>query len=362
MTAQATYRMLKKYEETGSPQLFLSSLAQTPPENYHDQDTVVVDIIRNEYRAAIPLPRGASDPRRVEQTKYVSKEVSPPTYDTAGEITIANATARQSGMSPFDPAAPRFKNLVKEIFGVVRQLDDITRRGVEVQMSQIFTTGKLDLKDATGTTVFDYDFQPKSTHFPSLGTAWAADGTTGDPIADFNALGDIILRDGKAPITQVIMGAGAGVRFVQNAKVRDLLDKRRLDAGQIDRPQSRGGASYLGSIVAGTQELEIWVYKGFYYNEQSQTNVPFLADNKVILRAGDANRIDLTFGSIPTLVEPDPRVAHLMPARMSDPKTGFDVSTNIWLAPNNKSLSVSVGTRALAYPTAIDTYGCLTVF
>jgi hypothetical protein len=51
-----------------------------------------------------------------------------------------------------------------------------------------------------------------------------------------------------------------------------------------------------------------------------------------------------------------------MPSRLSDPATGLDLSINAYASLNNKNLIVEVGTRALAIPTALDTFGCLTVF
>jgi hypothetical protein len=51
-----------------------------------------------------------------------------------------------------------------------------------------------------------------------------------------------------------------------------------------------------------------------------------------------------------------------MPPRIQDPTRGLDLSVNAWITPNNKHVKVSFGMRAIPIPTAIDTYGCLTVF
>lgn len=362
MTADApTIRMLKKYEDTAPPQMFLSSLFQTPPENYHDSGKVTVDVIRNDPRIAVPLPGGMTGTRKVEMTKYQNKEFEPAVFDTEAQISSFNSFKRAAGVDPFDPESGRLKQIVDESFSVIRQLDGMTRRGVELMCAQTLTSGVISLVDSTGTVVFTIDFQPKGTHFVTP-TAWAADGSTGDPEGDVSALCEVVRRDGKLPVTQLIAGRVAIQRLLVSAKIRANLNLWNVNFGKIDPVARRpGGAQFHGVIQLGTEMVELWSYKETYIHPQTLAQTPFLPDNKVILRAPDG-RLDLTYGSIPTIVPPDGRVASYLPARMSNAQSGFDVSINAYVTPDGKHLALEVGTRPLPIPTALDTFGCLTVF
>lgn len=361
MPSDATLRMLKKYEDKAPPQFFLSSLFQTPPENFHDSQKITVDVVRSDPRIAYPLPGGLAGTRKVEMTKYQNKEFEPPVYDTEVQIAAFNAFKRVAGMDPFDPNAGLLKNIVEESFSAIRMVDAMTRRAVELQCAQVLTTGAISLVDNGGTVVFSLDFVPKGTHFVTP-TAWAADGSTGDPEGDVSALAEVIRRDGKLPVTQLIAGRVAIQRLLVNAKIRANLNLWNANFGKVEPVVRRpGGAMFHGVIQLGTEMVELWSYKETYLHPQTGAQTPFIPDNKVILRAPDG-RLDLTFGSIPTIVPPDARVAQFMPSRMSNPGTGFDVSVNAWITPDNKHLAMSIGTRALAIPTALDTFGCLTVF
>lgn len=357
---QNTLQLLKKYEDRAEPQLFLSTLCQTPPENFHRKKKVTIDIVRNEPRIAVPLPRGFTGTRSVESTKFVNLEFEPLVYDTEVPIQAYNAFDRRAGLDPFDPQAGMLGHFVEEAMDEVRVLDAMTRRGCELQIAQGLTTGQIVARDAANVTIDTITFGAKGTHFVTP-TAWSADGATGAPETDIEALSEVIARDGKRPADQLIFGRGAYLRFTANTKIRDNMNKWNMDYGQVARPQDRGGAKYHGSITIGTSNYEVWSYRDTYIDPNSGAQTPYIADNKVVVRA-KAGRLDMTFGEIPLIVPPDARVKQFMPSRLSNPATGFDATINTWVTPNGKSLQLSVGTRALFIPTAVDTFGCLTVY
>ena len=361
MPSDSSFRFLETYQDNAPPQLFLSSLFKTPEKNFHNSDKVTIDILRNDPRIAVAHPEAyEGGARMVERTKWVNLEYTPVRYDTGVNISSFNSTKRAPGVDPFqDPTTMR--NMVGETMATVRMIDDMTRRGVELQCAQVLTSGAITLKDASNTTVFSCNFNPKSTHFPALGTAWAADGSTGDPEGDISAIAEVIRRDGKLPVTQVIMGRLAVQRFFANSKIRANLNLYKANFGTVEPVQKIGNATFHGRLQLGTEVIEVWSYKETYIDPNSGAQTPFVADNKVIVRAPDG-RLDLTYGAITTVLPPDSRLAQFMPSRLSDASTGLDVSINAYVTPNNKNLVVEVGTRALAIPTALDTFGCLTVF
>lgn len=360
MSDESTKRMIEMYMEESTAPMFLSSFFKTPPKNIHSSEKIEIDILRDDEDVALPIPDPSTGPRMNDAAKFTNKALTPPVYDEAVALSAYKSLERRPGQDPFqDPNA--LAALTEDAFGAIRKVERKLRRGVELQASQIFQTGQLSLTDASGNVLFALDFQPKSSHFVTT-TPWAADGTTGDPIGDIISLGTVIRRDGKQRPTRLIFGATAWQRFYANAKVKATLDNMRMEFGRLT-PQnpSDDGASFMGVMAFGQYRYELWCYDGFFRAAGDGAYTPYVGDAKVIMLC-DNGRLDLSFGALPEFPgATEDKAAAFLPERFMDASRGLVLTTSAWFTPNRKSLIVSAGTRALCSPTAIDTFGCLTV-
>lgn len=358
MSDKSTIALIEMYLEESAAPLFLSGFFRSPPENFHTTEEVEFDVQRDSEQVAIVIKDLSLPPNHNESTLYTNKRLKPPIYDEEGAVTAFDMSQRQPGQSV--NASPNYlANATRQAFQIFRKLENKIRRSIELQASQVLQTGQLTLIDKSGASVYTLDFGPKGTHFVTP-TAWAADGSTGDPLGDIQSLGNVVRRDGKRVPNRLLFGLGAYARFLENAKVKARLLQTR---GQLIEaaPQVRGqGATFQGWIWAGHYRFEMWTYDGFYAHPQTGTLTPFLGDNKVIM-IGDG-RLDLTYGAIPMITPPDQRALPFLPPRISSEGRGIDLTTNAWVTPDGKRVMVSAGTRPLTIPTAIDTFGCLTVF
>lgn len=361
MSDASTTRMLEAYiEQRTSPPLFLSSFFRTTPRSFHNSEHVEVDIRRGEPVLALPVQSLTSGTRKVEDSVYTNKKFTPPVYDLETTISAWSTSRRQPGVDPFQDVSFR-QAAMNEAFHMLGTLEDMLRRAIELQASQILQTGIVTLTDASGVTLYTLDFQARTSHFVTT-TAWAADGTTGDPIGDISALGINLRRNGKMRPSDLVFGNGAMQRFLANAKVKAQLDNRGMQELQQLAPANRPqDATFYGTFFIGNYQYRLWMYDGYFIHPVTQEATPYVDDNKVIMLA-DQGRRDLTFGAIPMFVPPEARAAQFMPSRMSSVEQGFDMTTNIWVSPDGKYLNMSAGTRPLALPTALDTFGTLTVF
>jgi hypothetical protein len=358
MSDKSTIAMIEMYLEESSAPMFLSGFFRSPPENFHTTEEVEIDIQRDTENVAIVINDLSLPPNHNENSLYTNKRVKPPIYDEEGAVTSFDMIKRQPGQNPFQN--PDYgANAVRQSFAIFRKLEAKIRRAIELQAAQIFQTGQLSLINNAGVVVYTIDFSPKSTHFVTP-TAWAANGATGDPLADLASLSNVIRRDGKREPKRAIFGAGAFTRFLANAKVQTALESRRGVIAEL-APEMRGqGATFQGWVWVGHYRLELWTYDGFYMHPQTGAFTTFVGDNKVIVN-GDG-RLDLTYGAIPMIVPPDQRALPFLPPRISSEGRGLDLTTNAWITPDGKRVMVSAGTRPLTIPTAIDTFGCITAF
>lgn len=360
MSDASTAQLIELYNEESEAPLFLSGFFKSGPRNFHTTEKVEIDIVRDDEEVAVAIQDLSAGAHLNESTLYTNKGFTPPIFDEEVVITSYNQIKRQPGENPFQNPVYA-ANAMQEAFRGFRRLERKIRRGIEVMASQVLQTGKLTLVDKSNASVYALDFQPKATHFATVATAWAADGTTGNPIADIDSLSSVIRRDGKKVPNVLIFGSTAWARFIANAKVQAILNLRRADLATIVPPR-RGadGASYHGTISVGHYVYELWTYDGWYRHPSTKADTAYVDPEKMIMLSSEG-RLDLSFGAIPMLRPPEERAMPFLPARISSAQGGMDLTTNAYFTPDGKHLRVGAGTRPLTIPTAIDTFGCLDV-
>lgn len=359
MSDASNKRLLRAYMEEASAPMFLSGFFRSPPENYHTTEKVEIDIMRDDRDVAIAIQDLSASGRENEANLYSSKAFTPPIFKEDGTITSYHQIGRQPGQSPFEN--PDYaENAMNEAFRIFRRMERKLRRTIEWMASQVLTTGTVTLVNESGDALYTIDFKPKSTHFDTVGVTWAADGTTGTPLADVEDLAEVLVNDGMEEPDTLIFGKTAIERFLANAQVKARLDNRRMELGQI-RPQPRGqGSIYYGDMVTGSHRFELYAYGGRYRHPQTGNLTKYVGDDTVIMLSSKA-RLDLSFGALPMIRRPEERAMAFLPPRMSDGERGLDLTLNSWFTPDGEHLKVRAGTRPLTIPTAIDTFGALDI-
>lgn len=358
MTDASTRRIISAYMEEATAPMFLSGFFRSPPQNFHNTEMVEIDVQRDSEDVAIVIQDLSTGARQNELAGYTNKAFTPPIYDEEATISSYELLQREFGQSPFDNPDFQAKAIVKS-FAVFRRLESKIRRAIELQASQVLQTGKLTLRDAAGNALYTLDFLPRSAHFATVGTTWAADGATGNPLGDIGAFAEVIRTNGRRNPATLIFGSTALTRFLANAAVKAQLNNIGMQGFQQIAPQTRGqGATFYGRFFIGNYWYNVWSYTATYKDPQTGVATPYVHPEKVIVLGEDA-RLDLSFGAIPRLVPPDPRVGQFLPQRIQGSEQGIDLSTFAWITPDGKHLKVSAGTRPLCIPTAIDTFGAL---
>lgn len=355
MSDASRKKMIEAYiQEDATPRWFLAGFFQTPRRNFHTSETVEFDTQRADEDIAVPVPDITVRGRLNEATKYTNKEFKPPVYKEEVVVSAYDFLKRRPGRNPFDDVDWMAEAAREMRFGM-RALENKIRRAVELQAAQVLQTGGLDLQDAASNSIYEIDYKPKTTHFPTAATSWATSTTK---IADLAALCNVIHTDGKSRPQIAIFGSQALSRFLSDSAVLGLLDNRRLDIGSVGQPLVEGnGGTYHGQISVGQFSLAIWSYDGWYKDPGTESATYYIgADNVLVIAPG---RRDLTYGDIPRIVAPDPRVAPIVLGRVSNMEGGMDLIHNAWVTPEGTSVHGAVYSRPLAIPTAIDTFGCL---
>jgi len=357
MSGKTTRVMLAAYEQAAEVTLFLAGMFRSPRENFHNSAEVEIDIEREDEDISIAVQDLSAGARNNESTLYTNKTFTPPVHKEKGPINALTLITRNAGEDPFE-SVDFIANAIARGIKISKKIFNKILRSIEVQASQVLTTGTVTLTDENGAAVYVIDYKPKVTHFPNAALAW--DNASATIIADLLSLCQVIKSDGKRTPDMLIMGEGSYELFIKDDDVIARLDNRRIEGNGIVPMERMGdGGIFRGVVEIGNYKLDIWTYAGEYKDPQSGNLVKYIPDDKVVVRAS-AGRLDATFGGIPRITNKlDPRVPAALVGRTSIPGRGFDVQNNAWITEDGETLFVSAGTRPLLIPTAIDTFGCL---
>lgn len=361
MSGTATTKMLEVYQQNRRPAMFFSSLFNSPPMNFHSTEGVEIDIQRNEEKVAVAVTSLAAGYNFNKQEVYTNKRFVPPVFKEAIQLNAVDTTNRVAGQNPFSDSNYIANALTTFATGMA-QVEYMIMRAVELQASQVLQTGTATLKDENGNSVYTIDYSPKATHFPTAGTAWNAASPT--ILADLESLMDVIRNDGKGAPLLSIWGIDALNAALANDDFLALYNKEGATRADLRRLPFDGSdsAKFRGTVDVGNYPLEIWTYGDKYEDVETGTITPYMDPAKVIVMVPDM-RLDLTWGNVPIILPPDPRLTAIssrVPRRIRRAgRGGIDMITNVWASDDGEHIFGGINARPLAIPTAIDRFGCI---
>ena len=348
---------LQLFTQMRSPSGFLSRLFTIKPGGIYNGDKVAIDVERFGEEVAVAIKK-CTGPNLNDIDVFTTKEFEPPAYGEAFPLDVCELLNRMAGVDPYTAAYTDYAGqMVAKMAKGFKVIDDKIKRAVELQASQILQTGTLTLTNSAGDTVYELDFKPKATHFPTVGTSWAL---ASDKLGDLQVLADLISADGQAQAQRCLFGATALKLFLADTTVQAQLDNRRMTLGEVAPEFDKSGAVFYGHVWVGTYKLEIWAYPGTYKHPQTGVVTRYIEDDKVVMLGQDI-RLDMTAARVPLPLGPDPRVAGLLPGRLSSREESFDVTPNVYATPNGKQIMGELESRPLLIPVQIDGFGCLDV-
>jgi hypothetical protein len=368
MSGTTTTRLLRPYVERIQRPRFMTTFFQTPPENFHNSDTVEIDIIRQGQDIALPVPDPKAGARRMELKVSVNKAWEPITYKYETSINAAELTRRLPGQIPYDD--PSFMAAALELaYRGLSRLETMMRDATELHCTDVLQNGTLYPKDENNNTVGDgYDFQPldgtgtivSGDLMVTVAVDWHAEGSAGVPLSDMQGLAANMRARGYNP-TDAIFGTTAWDRFIINSTVLAKYDKLHILPGMLEQGPQRDGATRQGTMTIGDYAFKLWTYGGTYKNAYTGNMTPYLTADHVVLIDANARR-DLTFGSIARFPQArDVQALSVLPSRIALPESGFDVSPYAYFTPDLQNLVICAGTRVLPIPTAIDSFARMNV-
>jgi len=217
-----------------------------------------------------------------KSAKSTQKIYIPPYYDLATNVDALDSFERVfGGMSHVD--IPQYDKLIQETAEDARDNLDRIERAEELQRSQAFLTGIIQLHNGD-----NIDFKRKAASLLAFDSAndWLVD--TVHPGAIMAQGCAFMVTEGDADssgIFNIFMGDLAYNAFRANPLVQKESDIKNFHFADLSTNAvvSRTGAVPQGSYSYGNYRFNIWGYEGYYDVEGGSSNLKYMDSKSIVI-------------------------------------------------------------------------------
>jgi hypothetical protein len=263
----------------------------------HETPTVQFDLYKGKRRIAAfvnPLHDGIV----VEREGYETRETKPAYVKEMRILRPADTQVRMMGEIPYQPKTPRERAaaiLGQDLF----ELETRLVRLEEKMCAEALLTGKIIVSGKGWDTQVNFGYENGKNKITLSGTdCW--DTETGDPMKDLDTWRKLIVQRCGIQPTHCIVGSNVGWAIINNKKVKERLDVRKYEMGQINPATLPEGVSYFGELLLPSGTVSLYSYDECYTDPTSGADVPLMNPNKILLGSTNA-RCEFHYGLIQNL-------------------------------------------------------------
>lgn len=266
--------------------------------------------------APVVLPRkgGVS----VEREGYSTHKMTPPLVAPERPLTIDDLNKKGFGENLFSdrtPAQRQAEILAQDL----RDFDEMhTNREEFMAAKCMFENGYVlrQYADKYGTGEYkEYELKfytegsNPATYTP--GVKW--NQSTSDKLGDLYQMIRMLTTVGNAA-SEVLLGADAADALLSDSKIKELLDLKNYNIGQINPVQLPQGAALLGRLNVRGRMIDLLTYDETYVDEQTGELTPFVPAKSICLTAPGAGK--LLRGAVTQIEQADGQYHTYMGARV----------------------------------------------
>lgn len=361
-------------EQKKRPKKGLLSFLTTPLEMIFNQEEVEFDLVTSKRLVAKAKIRNAKSTMNGSEI-FKNKTFRPPKYSEARPYVIDNFRKRIAGQNVYSDAEVKAIVMDKTASDVADLADKVARAKI-LQFAYVLQTGKIPFKTkklSEKGIIDDLDYACPAGHFSTVSIQWS-NTSTAKPLDDMEALSVAIQKSfGEAPDT-VIMGNPAFQLFLATTQVKEQLDNRKINRGEIVASLSVGGTApagmekdglnYLGYYIINGKKVGLYSYVDFYIDPLDDTTEKSYIDDYSVVMFHSEARYEVAYAGVEEILPapaemsdflPDSRITSIGTTRASQ---GF---IDTFEDKESKSVYLRYEEHPLVIPKDYNSFGCLTV-
>ena len=176
---------------------------------------------------------------------------------------------RDIGNTIYDPNETPAVRTARKLGEDLKILEDRIANREEWMAAQALTTGKCIISGKGINQTVDYEMSASHLKEVTDITAWSE--STADPIENFQEWVELIEDDSGTTPYILVMGLAAANAFLSNTKIKEFLDKLRLNIGSIaPERMTETTVCHLGRIIYPGFDLDLYTYNASYLDKNKQ--------------------------------------------------------------------------------------------
>lgn len=277
-----TRAMLAVYDEMDAknPKKYITRNFFPTSPNPVDGQTIDIDIIKGARRVA-PFVNPTLPGKPVESLGYETKTIKPPYIKMLRKSDAYTLMNRRPGESIYRPPVPPVQLAAEKLAEELEDASQMVHRRIEVMAAEAIRTGKITVIGEGLNAVID--FQRDTDHSITLSGTDLWDNAASDPTEDILDWKHLINQATGLNANRLMLGFLALKAFLKNQKVRDILDNRRLEIGNVSRQELPDGVIYYGNIHG----VDILSYNDWYIDTDG-TEKPMIPDKEAVMACTNA--------------------------------------------------------------------------
>lgn len=280
--------MLDAHQEVHKARRFLTTLFFSAEEE-HGEENIDITIYKGKRKMA-PFVAPRAEGRVMKREGRTVKSYKVPYLKPKRPTSAQDIMKRGNSSGVYTPQQLLQKSLERLGEDMAELQDSIDRRE-EWMIASTLTTGKVVVSgvvdDGDDAAVVDdeIDFGLDATHNVTLVGAALWTDAASDPIADLRAWKSRIAKNSGLSARAVVFGGDVATAFINNVKVKDSLNNRRIKSGQIEPEELPDGVIYLGYL--NDPGLDVYTYDEWYIDDDGDEQ-PMVPVDRIIMASTSA--------------------------------------------------------------------------
>lgn len=337
-----TSRIIATFSDAMPPKMGLSGFF---PSTTTSDKQVGIEIERNRQLVAVDVQRG-TDANMNTFNNYSEKLYEPPMYLEGFNFADLDRYNVTFG-SRNNPTQSDAFNMIEQANRKLRILRSKIERAIEIQRAQALQTGIVTLKNGD-----NIDYKRKAESLTVLGGTDVWNDAASDPLLDLENGCKFLREEGLSSGTTInaILGRDAFREFMNNAKIKEKAEIRRIDRLSLGFPQLNNvtGLGFHGQVSVYDFIVNIWTYSDTY-ELIGGTKTPYIDVKNVVLIAEDFEA-KTAFAGVPAIMRDMSNAEY--PEFIQQMEAEFYI--NNYVDPTKKAHMFDIGSAPLAVPVSID--------
>lgn len=249
-------------------------------------ETVDIDIIKGKRRMA-PFQSPRVEGKLVEKLGFTTNSYKPAYIKPKKVLEAADiVNNRAPGESAYSLQSPDERAKIM-LATELNDLEDMIIRREEWMVAQQLVNGYVDV---VGDGVnYRIDLLMDADHKITLTGTNIWTDVLSNPDSDIGDAVVLISKDAGISANVMIANTATMDVYVDNPKVKEKLNTRRIDMGMIDPKDLGENVSYYGYVKVKGKIIDLYGYDEWYIDDESGEELPMFADGKVVITSTKAD-------------------------------------------------------------------------